>query len=128
MTVGTRYAVERTTDLPARLSFGAAAGLVGTLALQALRSAGQRWLPETTSPIRQEPGEFMVETVEGALPCRVRRAVPAWAESMAALGLGLGYGITFGALSARGHRIEVVSRPIPARYVLVFKRTQIATA
>jgi hypothetical protein len=92
--------VEPTTDLPARLSFGATAGLVGTLALQALRSAGQQWLPETTPPIHQEPGEFMVETAEGALPARVCRAVPDWAESTAALGLGLGYGVTFGVLYA----------------------------
>jgi hypothetical protein len=92
--------VERTSDLPVRLSLGAVAGLGGTIVLQALRTAGEKWLPKTTPPIRQEPGEFMVEEAEGVLSDRVHREIPKWAESTTALGLAVGYGLTFGSLYA----------------------------
>jgi len=83
-----------------RIALGAIAGLVGTLVLQALRAANQEWLPATTPPIREDPGEFMVESAEGAMPNTVSRRVPDWAETAVAQGLGVGYGMTFGALYA----------------------------
>ena len=69
--------------------------------LQALRSANQAWSPETLPPIREDPGEFMVDAAEDALPASARTArIPGWAESAAAQGLAVGYGLTFGALYA----------------------------
>lgn len=81
-----------------RLVRGAAAGLVGTLALQVMRTASETALPTTMPPIRQDPGEFMVEKVEDALPGSVTARIPALAETAAAKGLAAGYGITAGAV------------------------------
>ena len=81
-----------------RLGLGSAAGFAGTLAIQAIMAANQRWRPDTMPPIRTNPGEFMVESAEEALPDRVRQQIPAWAEPVVAQGLGAGYGVTFGAL------------------------------
>lgn len=90
-------------DRPAllrRTAVGAAGGLVGTFALQALMAASKRWLPAATPPIRRNPGEFMVEQAEEALPDPVRRQVPGSVEAAAAQSLGVGYGLTFGAIYA----------------------------
>lgn len=40
---------------------GAAAGVAGTLAMYPLRMGAARWLPETTAPVREEPGKFVLE-------------------------------------------------------------------
>lgn len=87
-------------ELPLRLAFGAASGLAGTLVLQALMAAHKKAGPGTLPPIRQDPGPFMVEHAEAALPGRARRAIPDWAETAASRGLAVGYGLTFGALYA----------------------------
>lgn len=89
-----------THELPARLALGGAAGLAGTMVLQAVMAANQKVAPGTVPPIREDPGQFMVEHAEAALPDEVRHAIPDWAETVAARGLGLGYGVTFGALYA----------------------------
>ena len=83
-----------------RTCLGAAGGFVGTLAIQALMGATQRWLPQAAPPMRRNPGEFMVDQAERALPGAVRRHIPESAESAAAQGLGMGYGLAFGALYA----------------------------
>jgi hypothetical protein len=59
-----------------RLAFGAAAGFAGTLAIQAFMTANQKWFPSAAPPIRQDLGEFMVESVEAALPVAVRKRIP----------------------------------------------------
>ncbi|HWE35765.1 MAG TPA: hypothetical protein VG406_04270 [Isosphaeraceae bacterium] len=87
-------------DFPRRLALGAAAGLAGTVLLQALRAVNQRVAPRTMPPIRHDPGPFMVERAEGALPEGLRRRIPEGVESAASRGLGVGYGLTFGALYA----------------------------
>ena len=46
------------------------------------------------------PGQFMVESAKEFLPDQTLRYIPDWADSAAAQGLGLGYGLTFGALYA----------------------------
>jgi hypothetical protein len=84
----------------ARVALGAAGGLAGTLAIQALMAAGRRWLPSTLPPLRTEPGSFMVERAERALPRAMRGRIPDRAEEAAAGALGLGYGLTFGACYA----------------------------
>ena len=83
-----------------RLACGAAAGFVGTIALQGVRMATQKWLPEAMPPIRKDPGEFMVEKVEQSLPPETSARVPAVAETAAAKSLALGYGVTAGMLYA----------------------------
>lgn len=87
-------------DLLEQIALGAAGGFAGTLALQALLGASQKWLPTAAPPLRQHPGEFMVEQAEQALPERVRARIPRIAETAAAQVLGVGYGLAFGALYA----------------------------
>ncbi len=87
-------------DLLKRIALGAAGGFAGTVALQALLTAGQKWLPSMVPPLRQDPGEFMVEKVEDILPESVREQIPGTVETAAARLLGMGYGTTFGALYA----------------------------
>ncbi|HJT31311.1 MAG TPA: hypothetical protein VJ783_04625 [Pirellulales bacterium] len=83
-----------------RIALGAAGGFAGTLALQTLLSASQKWLPSAAPPLREHPGDFMVEKAEEALPARARRALPRSIETAAAQALGMGYGLTFGGLYA----------------------------
>lgn len=77
---------------------GAIAGFAGTLVLQVMRTASASVLPRTMPPIRQDPGEFMVERVEAALPGSVTSHIPALVEAGAAKGVAAGYGITAGAV------------------------------
>ena len=86
----------RYTGVLDRLIRGATAGFTGTLALQVMRMASARALPATMPPVRQDPGEFMVEKVEEALPASVSSRIPALAEVGAAKGLAAGYGVTAG--------------------------------
>jgi hypothetical protein len=79
---------------------GAVAGLAGTFLIQGLLAASQKWAPQTLPPIKQDPGEFMVEQVEKYLPEKVKEKLPEGLESAAAKSLALGYGTTFGALYA----------------------------
>lgn len=87
-------------DLLQRIALGAAGGFAGTLALQTLLGASPKLLPSAAPPLRQHPGEFMVEKAEEALPERARNRIPEAAETVAAQALGVGYGLTFGALYA----------------------------
>ncbi len=87
-------------DVLKRIALGAAGGFAGTLALQTLLSASQKWFPSAAPPLRQHPGEFMVEKAEEALPEQVRDRIPEMAEMAASQALGVGYGLTFGALYA----------------------------
>lgn len=88
----------QTDSATARTITGAAAGLVATAVLQPLRTATASRLPTTTPPMRREPGEFMVDQFERALPAAVKAKIPEAAESTAARSLAMGYGISFGAL------------------------------
>jgi hypothetical protein len=83
-----------------RLALGAAGGVAGTLAVQALLTASQQWLPSTVPPLRQNPGEFMVEKAAEALPEPVRQRTPEVVETGLARMLAVGYGMTFGVLYA----------------------------
>jgi len=86
------------SDWRKRIILGAAGGFIGTLAIQALLTASQKWLPHTVPPLRQDPGEFMVEVGEDALPASVRRRIPPAVKTGAARMLAVGYGMTFGSL------------------------------
>jgi hypothetical protein len=86
------------TDTFDRLIRGAAAGFVGTLALQGMRTASAKALPSTMPPIRQDPGEFMVQKAEEALPEAATAGIPPLAETAAAKAVAAGYGLTAGAV------------------------------
>jgi hypothetical protein len=88
----------RRDDWLKRIVLGATGGLVGTCAIQLLRSARQKWLPHTQPPMRQEPGAFMVDKGEKMLPEPVRQHIPQSVETGVALTLAAGYGLTFGVL------------------------------
>jgi hypothetical protein len=83
-----------------RAGAGAAAGLAGTFLIQGLLAASQKWAPQSLPPIKQDPGEFMIEKAEEQLPQSVREKIPEELEKAAAKALALGYGTTFGALYA----------------------------
>ncbi len=55
-------------DVLTRAALGAVGGLAGTMVLQAIMAAGQRWCPETLAPLREDPGQFMVERAGSCLP------------------------------------------------------------
>lgn len=83
-----------------RIAEGAAAGFAGTAALQVVRTGSQQRLPETMAPLRQEPGRFMVEKASAALPVETRARLPEAGKKAAGQALGVGYGLTWGALYA----------------------------
>jgi hypothetical protein len=83
-----------------RAGAGAAAGLAGTFLIQGLLAASQKWAPQSLPPMKQDPGEFMIEKAEEQLPQNVREKIPEELEKAAAKALALGYGTTFGALYA----------------------------
>src|SRR5919206_3007283 len=85
-------------DLIEHVGLGAAAGAAATFLLQGVRTSEQKLLPETMPPMREDPGEFMVEQAEELLPQETREQVPTAVETVAAKSLALGYGMTAGAL------------------------------
>ena len=87
-------------DLGERIILGAAAGLASTIALQGIRTSTKQLLPQTTPPMREDPGEFMVGQAEELLPYETREQVPQVVETTAAKSLALGYGMTAGAIYA----------------------------
>ena len=80
------------------LALGALAGGIGTIILQLLRAVDQKIIPEADAPMREAPGEFIVEKTEQLLPASTREKISKKAESVAAQSLGMAYGITFGSL------------------------------
>ncbi|MBC8163259.1 MAG: hypothetical protein H7Z42_18780 [Roseiflexaceae bacterium] len=101
----------RDNDLMKRIALGAAAGLAGTVALQQIRTQTANAFPETVPPMRQDPGEFMVEQVEQVLPERTSEQISSGAETAAAKSLALGYGMTAGV--AYGARCGMIPRSKP---------------
>lgn len=83
-----------------RLALGALGGFAGTVAIQALLKANQKWMPEAMPPLRDEPGHYMVEQVTHLLPRGLSRQLPEAVQSGVGQMLGLGYGLTFGVLYA----------------------------
>ena len=94
-----------------QMAFGAAAGFAGTVVIQSLLMAHQKVSPQTMPPINRDPGEFMLSKVKAALPAKAQERVPHKVEAVGAKLLGLGYGMTFGALYA-------VARPETKRSLL----------
>ncbi|HMB96807.1 MAG TPA: hypothetical protein VKK61_12265 [Tepidisphaeraceae bacterium] len=90
-------------QLMTRTLLGAAAGLTGTVVLQALRTASQKYAPSTMPPMRGDAGEFMAHQAKRAMPRNVAQQIPKKVESAVGMSLGLGYGMFFGALFAMIH-------------------------
>jgi uncharacterized membrane protein YagU involved in acid resistance len=103
-----------------QLAFGAVAGFAGSMAIQALLMAHQKVSPQTMPPINQDPGEFMLGKAKAALPRKARQRVPKQVEAVSAKLLGLGYGMTFGAVYA-------MARPKTQRTILEGALLGIAT-
>jgi uncharacterized membrane protein YagU involved in acid resistance len=82
------------------LALGASAGLVATLFIKGGMVVSKRWVPQLLPPVKKDPGEYLVEKLEQALPASINRKVPPKAESVLAQAFGLGYGVTFGSLYA----------------------------
>ena len=79
--------------LPQRIALGAAAGMAATLVMQGMLTTTKKLLPSSVPPLKQDPGEFMVEhTLPDSAPDLVRKA----AENS----LRMGYGMTSGLLYA----------------------------
>lgn len=87
-------------DLLTRLALGAAAGLAGTMAMMPTRMAAQKYAPGTLTPTSEDPGQFMVNQAERALPETARRKIPDAVEDAAAQSTHMGYGMTWGAIYA----------------------------
>lgn len=80
------------------IGLGAAAGLIGTAALQAARTAGEKVAPRTAPPLRADPGEYMVNRAGQSLPDPVRASVTGNLKTAASTLLAFGYGSTGAAL------------------------------
>ncbi|HJV34539.1 hypothetical protein [Geomonas sp.] len=88
---------------------GTLAGLAGTVLIQGVQAAGMKYLPQHMPPIRQHPGEFIVEKTEDALKksekgARAVGKIPEAVEKAVAQALGVGYGLTFALLLAATRR------------------------
>lgn len=91
----------KTENTALRLALGALGGMIGTAALFSALTANKKLFPKDEAPMRQDPGEFMVETAEAAaLAKKEQREVPQIAETIAANALHFGYGASGGALYA----------------------------
>jgi len=87
-------------DLWIRIGLGATAGLAGTCALQLIRKANEKWIPEGSPPMQGDPAGFMLRRTKESFPERVREKIPRSAEQALMKLLPLGYGMSFGALYA----------------------------
>lgn len=84
-----------------QVALGAIGGMIGTAAIFSALAANKKLAPETEAPMKEDPGQFMVETAEdAALTKREQKEVPRIAETIAANALHFGYGASGGALYA----------------------------
>ena len=88
-------------NLMLRLALGAVGGVIGTAVLFGALTANKKLFPEDEAPMREDPGEFMVEAAEtAALTKKEQKDVPQIAEVIAANSLHFSYGAAGGALYA----------------------------
>jgi pimeloyl-ACP methyl ester carboxylesterase len=96
-----------------RLLAGGIAGIACSMVMKAMQEAGMRLLPRQMPPLREDPGEFMIDKAEDAVVQAADRLteageelaeavelVPESVEKVAAQALGVGYGMTFALLFA----------------------------
>lgn len=80
------------------IALAALAGVLGTAVVYMVRTANQKIAPETMPPMREDPGEFMVDKAASALLEEAQEAVTEPVKSTAATLLSFGYGSTGAAL------------------------------
>ncbi len=85
-------------DFLQHIGVGAAAGLIGTAAMQAVRSANEKLAPRTMPPLRRGPGKFMADRLQGALSGSLGAEMGEGVKSAGSLLLAFGYGSTATAL------------------------------
>ena len=66
------------TDILTGIALGAAGGLAGTMVLQAMMAAGEKWRPETLPPVATVPRRVHGRGAEAHLPQAVRELSPKW--------------------------------------------------
>jgi len=81
-----------------KIALGAAAGLAGTLVIQGLQTANQKWAPKAQAPIRMHPGKFMIDKVKNVLPESAANSISPGVEKTLMNLLPVGYGSTGAAL------------------------------
>lgn len=91
-------------NLCKQLAIGAAAGLVGTMAIQTLLKTHSKFSPRTMSPIRRDPGEHLLHKARRSLPWKIRKHIPRKIEATGGKLLGVGYGMAVGAVYATARR------------------------
>ena len=85
-------------DLLKKIAFGAAAGVVGTLVIRAARSANDKFFPNASTPMKQDPAATVIQKIESVLPQEIKDKLPASVEQMSEKFLSFGYGGTGAAL------------------------------
>ncbi len=81
-----------------QIGMGAAAGLIGTAAMQAVRTANEKMAPQTITPMRRDPGKYMADRAQEVLPDSAAGRVGEQGKGIASLLLSFGYGSTATAL------------------------------
>jgi uncharacterized membrane protein YagU involved in acid resistance len=82
------------------IGLGAIAGIAGTGLMQGMLAGSRKFAPQTLPPMKDDPGNFMVEQAEKLLPEPAQEKIPSSAEKAAAMALAFGYGTTFTMLYA----------------------------
>jgi hypothetical protein len=77
---------------------GALAGMAGTMAMWTMQMGSQKYLPGTLEPVREDPGAFMVEKAESAVPGTAGDRIPEVVEGVLGQSLHFGYGTMLGTL------------------------------
>ncbi|UFS72123.1 hypothetical protein LPW11_08010 [Geomonas sp. RF6] len=96
-----------------RLCCAAVAGVAASFLIQMMQTAGQKLAPSQMPPIRQHPGEYMVEKAQALLPEKAAGKLSAGAKERVSQLLGLGYGTTFTILYAlMRRRVKRVNVPL----------------
>jgi hypothetical protein len=85
------------SDILTKTALGAAGGMAGTMAIRELMTTTQQDVPSAVPPIREDPGEFLVDWAEEKFPDSARHYIPEGADKAAAGALAMGYGLAFGA-------------------------------
>jgi uncharacterized membrane protein YagU involved in acid resistance len=87
---------------------GAVSGLIGTAVMMGMRSFDQQYAPKTLPEMREEPGIFIADRIQGDL----QRALLRQTRNLSAFLLSLGYGLSAGVVYARVRGRRKVTSPL----------------
>lgn len=87
-----------TKDVLRQVALGAAAGVAGTLVIRAVMAANKKLAPQTMQPLEEDPGQHVIQSLEGMLPQEIRDKIPKSLEAVGKHFLSFGYGSTGAAL------------------------------